>query len=249
MTILNSLGGQAAAVKAGEDPQLKLAPDAEALALFAGLFAMLQPQEETGASEGAAGQALSDPASSPDGQMIPAAIPPVIDESTSVALPAAAWLMMEAAPTTETPADQPGTAETASLAQLLIAAKSLSEDTDLPPAPGAPATPGVETEVPTNMTTAKAILARAIEILDDIDSVAVHVPATRADAPHIHPAGAGELMLEPALPILPGPVVRMMVQPAPTAEFVGPMPAVPVVQKEPTEENVGQMKMEQDVQP
>ena len=46
MTILDSLGGQAAVIKTGEGPQLSLTPDAETLALFAGLFAILQPLEE-----------------------------------------------------------------------------------------------------------------------------------------------------------------------------------------------------------
>ena len=242
MTILDSLGGQAAVVKAGEDPQLKLTPDAEALALFAGLFAMLQPQEGTDASQEAADQVPGEPAPLPDGQAIPVAS----HKSTSVALPAAARLMLAGTPATATSGDQPGMAETASLAQLLIAAKSLSEDADMPPASGAPAIPDVETDAPTDMTTAKAILARAIEILDDIDSAPGHVPAERADKPLFDPESSGELALEPALPNLPGPIVRMVVQPAPTAEFVGPMPVVPViartmVQPAPTAEFVGPM--------
>jgi len=242
MTILDSLGSQVAAVKAGEDPQLKLAPDAEALALFAGLFAMLQPHKETGAPEGAAGRALGDPAPSPDGQMIPAAI----HKSTSVALPAAARLMLERTPATDTPPDQTGTAETASLAQLLIAAKSLSEDADLPPASGVPAAPDVETETATDLTTAKAILARAIEILDDIDSGPVEMAAAPAEPPLavptlIEPTDAGKPAVNDVGPTLhdavPGidssvsaPVTRVMTVPGPSEDFVGPMPAalVPV---------------------
>ena len=240
MTILDSLGSQVAAVKAGEDPQLKLAPDAEALALFAGLFAMLQPHKEPGAPEGAAGQALGDPIPSPDGQMIPAAI----HKSTSVALPAAARLMLEGAPATDTPPDQTGTAETASLAQLLIAAKSLSEDADLPPASGVPAAPDVETETATDLTTAKAILARAIEILDDIDSGPVEMAASPAEPPLavptlIDPTDAGKPAVNDVGPTLhdavPGidssvsaPVTRVMTVPGPSEDFVGPMPAAPV---------------------
>jgi len=240
MTILDSLGSQVAAVKAGEDPQLKLAPDAEALALFAGLFAMLQPHKETGAPEGAAGRALGDPAPSPDGQMIPAAI----HKSTSVALPAAARLMFEGAPATDTPPDQTGTAETASLAQLLIAAKSLSEDADLPPVSGVPAAPDVETETATDLTTAKAILARAIEILDDIDSGPVEMAAAPAEPPLavptlIDPTDAGKPAVNDVGPTLhdavPGidssvsaPVTRVMTVPGPSEDFVGPMPAAPV---------------------
>ena len=240
MTILDSLGSQVAAVKAGEDPQLKLAPDAEALALFAGLFAMLQPHKETGAPEGAAGRALGDPAPSPDGQMIPAAI----HKSTSVALPAAARLMLEGAPATDTPPDQTGTAETASLAQLLIAAKSLSEDADLPPVSGVPAAPDVETETATDLTTAKAILARAIEILDDIDSGPVEMAAAPAEPPLavptlIDPTDAGKPAVNDVGPTLhdavPGidssvsaPVTRVMTVPGPSEDFVGPMPAAPV---------------------
>ena len=240
MTILDSLGSQAAAVKAGEDPQLKLAPDAEALALFAGLFAMLQPHKEPGAPEGAAGQALGDPIPSPDGQMIPAAI----HKSTSVALPAAARLMLERTPATDTPPDQTGTAETASLAQLLIAAKSLSEDADLPSASGVPAAPDVETETATDLTTAKAILARAIEILDDIDSGPVEMAASPAEPPLavptlIDPTDAGKPAVNDVGPTLhdavPGidssvsaPVTRVMTVPGPSEDFVGPMPATPV---------------------
>ena len=240
MTILDSLGSQVAAVKAGEDPQLKLAPDAEALALFAGLFAMLQPHKETGAPEGAAGRALGDSAPSPDGQMIPAAI----HKSTSVALPAAARLMLERTPATDTPPDQTGTAETASLAQLLIAAKSLSEDADLPPVSGVPAAPDVETETATDLTTAKAILARAIEILDDIDSGPVEMAAAPAKPPLavptlIDPTDAGKPAVNDVGPTLhdavlgidssvSAPVTRVMTVPGPSEDFVGPMPAAPV---------------------
>jgi len=252
MTILDSLGGQPAVVKAGEDPQLKLTPDAEALALFAGLFAMLQPQDEAAATDPSVDSTTIKPEFDADGQTLPQAVQSTSPDGQNAGLetlPAAARLMMDGAPAVGMPTEHEDMTETVSLARLLIAAKSLSEDVGTPRGPGAPATQKAETDTPTDMTTAKAILARAIEILDDIDSAPGQAPAARADTPLIDPESSGELAREPALPNLPGPIVRMMVQPAPAPEFVGPMPAVPVAdhpagmlaQPAPTPEFVGPM--------
>jgi hypothetical protein len=262
MTILDSLGGQSAVVKAGEDPQLKLAPDAEALALFAGLFAMLHPQEENTDAEDASGPVVAKSALVPDDEALSAEI----HKTGFDTLPAAARLMMDGAPGVDMPAEHSEMTGTASLAKLLIAAKSLSEDADLSHTPSVPTASDVEIEAPRDMTTAKAILARAIEILDDIDNSPGQMAEARAEpalvettlvettlaetplaettlveTPPINPADAGKPVVndvisasyDPAAKIDgPGaePVTRVMTVPAPSDKFVGPMPAIPVIE-------------------
>ena len=271
MTILDSLGGQSAVVKAGEDPQLKMAPDAEALALFAGLFAMLQPQEESADAEDSCDPVVAKSALLPDDEALPA-------ESQKFGfdtLPAAARLMMDGAPGVDMPAEHLEMAGTISLAKLLIAAKSLSEDADLSHTPGVPAASDVEIAAPSDMTTAKAILARAIEILDDIDNSpgqmaeargepslveTTLVETTLVETPPIDPTDAGKLAVNDVVSAShdsaakiddpgPAPATRVITVPAPSEKFVGPMPAIPVVedaihkvaQPAPSEKFVGPM--------
>ncbi len=244
MTILDSLGGQAAVIKTGEGPQLSLTPDAETLALFAGLFAILQPLEEvdSGQTSPNANPGLDTASPSGGGQ------PADIARSSLEALPAAARLMIDGLQAPSDTGEQPEMAETVSLAKLLIAAKSLSSDKtpssdrdDLPVA-DTKMSPDAELEPQADMTTAKAILARAIEILDDIDSEPAQpvVGAVEADA-ILPPVSGEELALNEAARIplgaLPSedgrvdkPAVRMVPQPAPSREFVGPMPAIPVIE-------------------
>ena len=240
MTILDSLGGQAAVIKTGEAPQLNLTPDAETLALFAGLFAILQPREE-----GDDGQ----PSPGPDARLETLSLGDTgqqvdIARSSLEALPAAARFMMDGLQAPSAPGEQPEMAESLSLARLLIAAKSLSSDKEDLPVADTKMSPDADLEPPADMTTAKAILARAIEILDDIDNVSVQpvvggveadvaLPPVSGEEMAIHHAGRRHLPVG-ALPLEDnpedGPVVQMVAQPAPTREFVGPMLAVPVVE-------------------
>ena len=71
------------------------------------------------------------------------------------------------------PGEQPEMAESVSLARLLIAAKSLSSEKEDLPVADTKMSPDADLDPPADMTTAKAILARAIEILDDIDNESV----------------------------------------------------------------------------
>ena len=240
MTILDSLGGQAAVIKTGEGPQLNLTPDAETLALFAGLFAILQPREEGDDGQTSPGPDAGLETLSPGdtGQQVD------IARSSLEALPAAARLMMDGLQAPSAPGEQPEMAESVSLARLLIAAKSLSSDKEDLPVADTKMSPDADLDPPADMTTAKAILARAIEILDDIDNESVQpvvggveadvaLPPVSGEEMAIHQAGRIHLPVD-ALPLEDnpedGPVVRMVAQPAPTREFVGPMPAVPVVE-------------------
>ena len=240
MTILDSLGGQAAVIKTGEGPQLNLTPDAETLALFAGLFAILQPREEGDDGQTSPGPDAGLETLSPGdtGQQVD------IARSGLEALPAAARLMMDGLQAPSAPGEQPEMAESVSLARLLIAAKSLSSDKEDLPVTDTKMSPDADLDPPADMTTAKAILARAIEILDDIDNESVQpvagggepdgtLPPVSGEEMAIHQAGRIHLPVG-ALPLEhnpeDGPVVRMVAQPAPTREFVGPMPAVPVVE-------------------
>ena len=240
MTILDSLGGQAAVIKTGEGPQLNLTPDAETLALFAGLFAILQPREE-----GNDGQTSPDPDAGLE-TLSPGDIGQQVDiaRSSLEALPAAARLMMDGLQAPSAPGEQPEMAESVSLARLLIAAKSLSSDKEDLPVADTKMSPAADLDPPADMTTAKAILARAIEILDDIDNESVQPVAGGGEADGTLPPVSGEEMAihqadrihlpVDALPLEhnpeDGPAVRMVAQPAPSREFVGPMPAVPVVE-------------------
>ena len=168
MTILDSLGGQAAVIKTGEGPQLNLTPDAETLALFAGLFAILQPREEGDDGQTSPGPDAGLETLSPGdtGQQVD------IARSSLEALPAAARLMMDGLQAPSAPGEQPEMAESVSLARLLIAAKSLSSDKEgLPVATCDVA--GCGSRSAGRHDNGEGHLARAIEILDDIDNESV----------------------------------------------------------------------------
>ena len=151
MTILDSLGGQAAVIKTGEGPQLNLTPDAETLALFAGLFAILQPREEGDDGQTSPGPDAGLETLSPGdtGQQVD------IARSSLEALPAAARLMMDGLQAPSAPGEQPEMAESVSLARLLIAAKSLSSDKEDLPVADTKMSPDADLEPPADMTTAK----------------------------------------------------------------------------------------------
>ena len=82
MSLMNALTSGASIAPQGEGGEVKLGADAETLALFAQLFAMIQaPSEKTDTTEGAARIVDGKPASSTSGQ------------PNAEALPAAAMLM------------------------------------------------------------------------------------------------------------------------------------------------------------
>ena len=253
MTILDSLGGRPAAVKHSEAPQLSLTPDAETLALFAGLFAMLQQPEETENP----GSSLN---SSPDAQAVlsgltsdapaqgPVTTGPGLAGPGLTGLPAAARLMVDGGNVGDTSSGQSDAEETESLARLLIAAKTLSEGTGDIPTSGSARAPDIALDPTSDMTTAKAILARAIEILDDIDSRPAHQASDAVKDPMIQPADTAEQLIgdESGAPSDFTSGVMMAVQPAPSADFIGPMPAAsqPVtmaVQPAPSADFIGPM--------
>ena len=178
MTILGSLGAVTPASQTGDAADVTLTPDAETLALFASLFAMIQPQ--TRAPE--AGMP-ADPAMQ-EGD--PAAIPPANPEM-SQALPAAAMLISGAGKTEGRPLDDQALSDMAPLSHLLTVAKTMT---------GAETVPQIDDRTPVDadlgeqgpdVTTAKAILVRAIEILDDIDS---GQPAAQDSDIEVAPAAA-----------------------------------------------------------
>lgn len=249
MTMLESVRGQSAVMKTGEDPQLNLTPDAETLALFAGLFAMLQTPDE--AVDGVSADTVS---ASPEISALVAGGGATGQQSEFNDLPAAARLMLDGGQAAAMPSEQTDITQTASLASLLIAAKSLSEGADQSMAPGPQTAQDADGDAPASITTAKAILARAIEILDDIDNApgqvgsdgvvsrsdrlmpADHLPVVDDVAPIMgtaisvtaQPAPSKDFIGPmPAMPAVGG-VVRMITQQAPSDEFVGPMPAIPV---------------------
>ena len=234
MTILGSLGAVTPASQTGDAADVTLTPDAETLALFASLFAMIQPQ--TRAPE--AGMP-ADPAMQ-EGD--PAAIPPANPEM-SQALPAAAMLISGAGKTEGRPLDDQALSDMAPLSHLLTVAKTMT---------GAETVPQIDDRTPVDadlgeqgpdVTTAKAILVRAIEILDDIDS---GQPAAQDSDIEVAPAAAptgSQPEPKPAAPI-PATSVQIVVEAAPSPDFVGPMPATPVrmvVEAAPSPDFVGPM--------
>ena len=234
MTILGSLGAVTPASQTGDAADVTLTPDAETLALFASLFAMIQPQ--TRAPE--AGMS-ADPAMQ-EGD--PAAIPPANPEM-SQALPAAAMLISGAGKTEGRPLDDQALSDMAPLSHLLTVAKTMT---------GAETVPQIDDRTPVDadlgeqgpdVTTAKAILVRAIEILDDIDS---GQPAAQDSDIEVAPAAAptgSQPEPKPAAPI-PATSVQIVVEAAPSPDFVGPMPATPVrmvVEAAPSPDFVGPM--------
>ena len=234
MTILGSLGAVTPASQTGDAADVTLTPDAETLALFASLFAMIQPQ--TRAPE--AGMP-ADPAMQ-EGD--PAAIPPANPEM-SQALPAAAMLISGAGKTEGRPLDDQALSDMAPLSHLLTVAKTMT---------GAETVPQIDDRTPVDadlgeqgpdVTTAKAILVRAIEILDDIDS---GQPAAQDIDIEVAPAAAptgSQPEPKPAAPI-PATSVQIVVEAAPSPDFVGPMPATPVrmvVEAAPSPDFVGPM--------
>jgi hypothetical protein len=252
MTMLESVRGQSAVMKTGEDPQLNLTPDAETLALFAGLFAMLQTPEAV--ADGTPPNDASPDNAMPSLSALAAGGGATGQQSEFNGLPAAARLMLDGGQAAAMPSEHTDITQTASLASLLIAAKSLSEGADQSMAPGPQTAQDADGDAPASITTAKAILARAIEILDDIDNApgqvgsdgvvsrsdrlmpADHLPVVDDVAPIMgtaisvtaQPAPSKDFIGPmPAMPAVGG-VVRMITQQAPSDEFVGPMPAIPV---------------------
>jgi len=249
MSLMNALTSGASIAPTGEGGEVKLGADAETLALFAQLFAMIQaPSETTDTTEGAALPADGKPASVTSGQ--PNAEP----------LPAAAMLMaahgIGPAPDIE---DIDIDDEATRLTKLLVAAGSLltpssepeaTPATDLVPDPVAAVVQPAETGDPRPMS-ATEMLTNAIEILRRLDEppadaamVAKAGNASRAaiepampPAPHMAPdAGAVPVVILPVSADFVGPMPMVAstlqrVAAPPSAAFVGPMPAQPIVSK------------------
>lgn len=245
MSLMNALTSGASIAPKGEGGEVKLGADAETLALFAQLFAMIQaPSETTDTTESAALPADGKPAPVTSGK--PNAEP----------LPAAAMLMaahgIGPAPDIE---DIDVDDEATRLTKLLVAAGSLLAS----PSEGeaTPVTDPVTTVVqsaeagdPRPMT-ATEMLTNAIEILRRLDEPpasaamvakpddAINGAAGPATQPAVHAmpdAGTVPVVILPSSPdfVGPMPMVASTSQPVaapPSAAFVGPMPAQPIVSR------------------
>ena len=195
MTILGSLGAVTPASQTGDAADSALAPEAETLALFASLFAMMQPQARTVDAEKSADPAVA------DGD--PAATLPAYPD-VSGSLPAAAMLLSGATQNDSRQMDDRALADIAPLSHLLTVAKTMTGAEAISQAQEHTALDADQGEQAPDVTTAKAILVRAIAILDDFDSGKPAVKGSDIQAaPVAAPTGA---------------------QP----DFVGPMPAAPV---------------------
>ena len=202
MNTMEALGAGQSLSPKGEAPGLNLGADAETLALFASLFAMMQtpqPGSADNAEIKAGSQATQMQPGSEDGK------PP---------LPAAAMLMAELAPAAEI-ADKtmlPGEAgagegDAAALLKLLLAAQDIAAPDHQPTTAAPDNDAGINPVAPAR--TATEMLTGAIEILKALET------APQLQAPDMAPA-ADDLPEEPA----------PMVLASPSPEFVGPMPAV-----------------------
>ena len=248
MSLMNALTSGASIAPKGEGGEVKLGADAETLALFAQLFAMIQaPSETADTTEGAALPADGKPAPVTSGQ--PNAEP----------LPAAAMLMaahgIGPAPDIE---DIEVDDEATRLTKLLVAAGSLLAPPSEPEAtpvtdpatdtftdPVAAVVQPAEAGDPRPMT-ATEMLTNAIEILRRLDEPpasaamvakpddAINGAAGPATQPAVHAmpqAGTVPVVILPASPDFVGPmpmVVSTTQQAAapPSAAFVGPMPVI-----------------------
>jgi len=211
MNTMEALGtGQALSAK-GEAPGLNLGADAETLALFASLFAMMQTPPTDGADTA---ETSSD---SPVPQMQPGS------QENKPLLPAAAMLMAGLAPSAalaDADLSGPGHAanvsasadgssgDAAGLLKLLLAAHDIAAPDQRPATPADDGDAGIAPVVPAR--TATEMLSGAIEILKSLEAGPV---AKGQDIPAVSPD---------ALPQGPMP----MVNPALSADFIGPMPVV-----------------------
>ena len=202
MNTMEALGtGQTLSPK-GEAPGLNLGADAETLALFASLFAMMQtpqPGSVEGGETFADSQALYMQPGSEDGK------PP---------LPAAAMLMAglepaaEIADKTKLPGEEGAVeGDAAGLLKLLLAAQDIAAPGQQAVAPTTTSDDSADAITPAR--TATEMLTGAIEILKVLET------APKLQIPDIAPA-ADDLPKEPA----------PMAMASPSPEFVGPMPAV-----------------------
>ena len=211
MNTMEALGAGPALSPKGETPGLNLGADAETLALFASLFAMMQNPQPDGAETAASSLVTQ---SQPD-----------VTDSTPL-LPAAAMLMASLAPSVEVAnpdmavsGDVAGDAasgdmvpgDAAGLLKLLLAAHDIAAPDHQPAAPTPAPAPAADSDasiVPAAPTrTATEMLTGAIEILKSLGAApAEDVPAVADDA----------------LPKEPAPMVMV----PPSNDFIGPMPAV-----------------------
>ena len=244
MSLMNALTSGASIAPKGEGGEVKLGADAETLALFAQLFAMIQaPSETADTTEGAALPADGKPAPVTSGQ--PNAEP----------LPAAAMLMAAhgIGPAPDI-ADIEVDDEATRLTKLLVAAGSLLAPPSEPEAtpatdpltdPVAAVVQPAEAGDPRPMT-ATEMLTNAIEILRRLDEPpasaamvakpddAINGAAGPATQPAVHAmpqAGTVPVVILPASPDFVGPMPMVVsttqqVAAPPSAAFVGPMPVI-----------------------
>ena len=248
MSLMNALTSGASIAPKGEGGEVKLGADAETLALFAQLFAMIQaPSETADTTEGAALPADGKPAPVTSGQ--PNAEP----------LPAAAMLMAAhgIGPAPDI-ADIEVDDEATRLTKLLVAAGSLLAPPSEPEAtpvtdpatdtftdPVAAVVQPAEAGDPRPMT-ATEMLTNAIEILRRLDEPpasaamvakpddAINGAAGPATKPAVHAmpqAGTVPVVILPASPDFVGPMPMVVsttqqVAAPPSAAFVGPMPVM-----------------------
>ena len=240
MTILGSLGANTTpASQNGDSADVTLSPNAETLALFASLFALIQPQSDADDLKAEETPATLDSGSDP----APIAKAPSANQDTLATLPAAAMLMAATDQPEILATDDRDLADMAPLAHLLTVAKAMSgSDGNIQNTAPSNTLDGVDEPAP-GVTTAKAILARAIRILDDIENP---VPATDTGFAQVASAdaqaGSQDMFLAEADILIPD--VPMAVSAAPSSEFVGPMPVVPVrmvAEAAPSPEFVGPM--------
>ena len=237
MNTMEAVGAGLNLSSKGETPGLNLGADAEALALFASLFAMMQTPQQDGATTGSVPQGQSQ------------------SEETKSLLPAAAMLMAELAPTAyaderevpladmlvndlETGEDKRG--DTAALLKLLLAAHDIAAPDHQAVTPGAAAvTPGTAAVTPGTAKdkdmitaaparTATEMLTGAIEILKALEVGATPSGSFQNTPDHMEtpPASAIVLQADPDF-IGPMPAAPDLIGPMPAnPDFIGPMPVV-----------------------
>ena len=203
MNIMEALGTGPNLSPKGETPGLNLGADAETLALFASLFAMMQAPQQDAMTAGPVPQVQPQ---SEETKPLPSAAAMLMAEMVPKApagdrqVPLADLLVND----TETREDEPG--DTAGLLKLLLVAHDIAAPDLHPVMPAATSDDNITVEAPTR--TATEMLTGAIEILKSLEAGAT-------------PSGPIEKTPDQiATPKAPAIVLQA------DPEFIGPMPAV-----------------------
>ena len=236
MSLMNALTSGASIAPTGEGGEVKLGADAETLALFAQLFAMIQAPAETAeagadTAGGAQGPIKGITPGRPDAEPLPAAamlmaahgigpVPAIEDVEVDDEATRLTKLLVAAGALLAPHSEQETGSE---LRPAAISGAPAADAADAMEDAVAAALPSAETGDPRPMT-ATEMLTNAIEILRRLDEPS-HVGAVAEKSGAAHMAAAPPATAPAVQVTSDGHAVPVVILP-PTPDFVGPMPVV-----------------------